>query len=281
MELMNGLASAAGSNAEGGGNASNGGPLPSLLYSMPWTRGLSVDQRFDCYARYLWVAPVWQDNALKARQDLLSGRKVVVALRRPTSSAVRQGKGAYDDRIAILQIAAGGRKVVMEFPANTEPSAQYDAGAGQIRFPNLAGVVLKKPDGRDINRDGVRDLGRLRPGIYRFLNNPDKSPIFLGSFGVDAKSLPTSGHRAVERDIRHTGQFDGGAAGHDKLNSSFLIHKGGAENTWSAGCQTIPQIAKPAAAFWSENPPWATFTAAMWPQRGFYYVLVDISRILC
>lgn len=258
-------------------------PTPSsllILPGLPWTASLGVQERFEIYSRYVWHARVWEDNAADAHRALSTGKKVVLGLRRPTSTAANKGKGLYDDRIVILQMGHGAAPRVWEFPANTEPSAQYDAGAGQAKFPALAGVVLKKVDGRDVNRDGMRDLGRLRPGIYRFKNNPSTSPIFLGSFGIDASRMTASARRAVERDIHHTGTFGAGATSLDRLNSSFLIHKGGDKNTWSAGCQTIPQVTLAAPDYRPERNPWATFTAMMWPQKGFYYVLVDTSKVL-
>ena len=77
------------------------GHAPVPLFGMPWTRGMTVDQRFDLYARYLDMARIWKDNAVAARQDLLAGRKVVIALRQPTSTASNKGRGVYDDRIVI------------------------------------------------------------------------------------------------------------------------------------------------------------------------------------
>ena len=212
--------------------------------------------------------------AERIRAPTSSAAARLSSLRRPTASSANDGKGTYDDRIVILWMSEDLGWSVREMAANTEPTAQYDqlAGAKPSGFP---GVKFRHTEGEDVNDDGTRDLGRLQPGTYAFKKG--SSTHHPQHFGIQVPPSVAAG--GVMRDIKHKGFFDGGKAGLDKVNSSFLIHPGGIGNNDSAGCQTLPKAAPSnTVGFRSEPQPWPYFWRTMSPQVSLFYILVDVSQ---
>jgi len=204
--------------------------------ALPSTAGLSAGQKYELYAGY-----VNTHGDAKAKAHLAAGRQVILGLRADTAVNANGGKGAYDDRIVVLQ-ANGSGGTVREFSANTEPSGQYDG-----RY------------GADFNGDGRLELGRLAQGTFSFQKSHS------GNLGDVLRPTQAVG---VERDTNHDGRInadDPKGAGRSTDNS-FLFHAGGNTNTGSAGCQTL----KPAdfRAFWN----------GLGDQKTFNYVLVDVGR---
>lgn len=183
-----------------------------------------------------------------ARADLQAGQRVVVAVRADTDVRANPN-GQYDDRMMVVW-QEGGQYRMAEFRGNTEPSGQYrhDGARGDRGY------------GIDMNGDGRPDLGRLIEGSYRYTQ---ESGNFLGNtyFRPD-RTTP------VERDSNGDGRFDGSDPNRIDQSGggrSFLIHTGGASNSWSAGCQTMPP------------QEYAAFLDALGGQRSFSYVLVNES----
>lgn len=160
----------------------------------------------------------------EARGDFMAGRKVCVALRRPTNWKLHE-KGKYDDPM-LLVWREGQRVKVERFWCTTEPAGAYAFGHQR------AG----KGSSVDINRDGKADLGRLCPGTYHF--NAENHP-HLGKI-YKARDI-----QVVERDANHDGNFTATLAGSaDRIDTSgagrtMYIHKGATTFTASAGCQTL------------------------------------------
>lgn len=180
----------------------------------------------------------------EARADFDAGKRVVIALRKPTSTKANQGRGIYDDRMIVVS-RTGGALQVIEFTGNTEPSRQY-------------GWDGRKPTGADRNRDGKVDQGRLRAGTYRYER---QAASFLG-----APYFKSKGVQASERDINQDGLFtveDGDRIDPSGAGRSMHVHRGGDDNTWSAGCQTIPKSRYDA------------FLRSLGDQRAFCYILID------
>lgn len=204
--------------------------------ALPSTAGLSASQKYELYAGYVNA----YGNA-EAKADLAGGRQVILGLRTDTAVNANGGKGAYDDRIVVLQ-ANGSGGTVKEFSANTEPSSQYDG-----RF------------GSDFNGDGRLELGRMAEGTVGFQKSHSDS---LGDV------LRPTGPLGVERDTNHDGRIgaDDPQGRGRSTDNSFLFHAGGNSNTGSAGCQTL----KPGdfRAFWN----------GLGDQKTFNYVLVDVDR---
>jgi LysM repeat protein len=200
---------------------------------LPSTKGMSEAQKFELYSGYV---NAYGDAQAKA--DLAGGKQVILGLRTETSLNANGGKGAYDDRVVVLQ--KGGK--VQEFAANTEPSAQYDG-----RY------------GADFNGDGRKELGRIAEGTVTFQKSTSSS---LGNV-----LRPTESH-AIQRDTNHDGRIDDSDAKGKGVSTdnSFLFHAGGNSNTGSAGCQTL----KPGdfQAFWN----------GLGGQKAFNYVLVNVDR---
>ncbi len=197
------------------------------------------------------------------------GRLMVLGLRRDTSTLVNDGRGAYDDHIVVLN-GWRARGSVAFFPGNTEPSAQYahraQKQAGQLIDARYKGVAAKPAShvaGEDVNKDGIKDAGRLRAGTYFFREKPDG---FLG-----ARAFRSAENQTVERDTDGDGRFllsDPSRIDAKHVGRTMYIHRGGADNapvvnTWSAGCQTIP------------GNHYGHFLSAMGQRPSFYYVLID------
>lgn len=196
-----------------------------------------------------FAARIEASGDAQARADFAAGRKVVVALRTDTNVAANDN-GRYDDRIAVVWRDAGGQVQVREFAGNTEPSGQY-------RFDGAKG---SRGYGVDMNGDGRADLGRIEAGTYRYTQQSDQ---FLGNtyFRPD-RTTP------AQRDTNGDGRFDANDRnGRDATGAgrSMLIHQGGANNTWSAGCQTLA------------GADFNAFVAALGGQRSFSYVLVNAN----
>lgn len=158
----------------------------------------------------------------QAKADLAAGKKVVVALRTDTNTKSNGGNGTYDDLIAVVQKNGNGYSMET-FRANTEPSSQYAYN----------GPKASKGSSTDMNGDGRNDLGRIAAGNYRYT-------LQSGTFAGDQYFRTTSGSK-VERDTNQDGWFNANDNNRLQNNngSSFLIHQGGSNNTWSAGCQTM------------------------------------------
>ncbi|WP_184717888.1 LysM domain-containing protein [Caulobacter sp.] len=182
--------------------------------ALPSTEGMSNAQKFELYSNYV---NTYGDAQAKA--DLADGKQVILGLRTDTALNVNNGKGAYDDRVVVLQAGAQ----VREFSAATEPSSQYDG-----RF------------GGDADSDGRKELGRIAEGTVTFSKSTS------GKLGDVLR--PTEAHSIV-RDTNHDGRIGAGDKTVQSTDGSFLFHAGGNTNTGSAGCQTM----KPGdfQSFWS------------------------------
>lgn len=196
---------AVGGAAAGAGTASNTGGVGDVRAA---TANMTEAQKYDYYRNVI------QQNG--GQFNDAPGARNLLAVRNPTDTNANGGRGVYDDQFAMVWRDRQGNPHVREYRGNTEPSGQYEGREGE-----------------DANRDGSRDLGRLRPGFYEFENNGQ----FLGR-----QSLRMRGDAIVDRDTNHDGQFNDGAT--TRGGNSMLIHRGGEDGnprgTWSAGCQTMP-----------------------------------------
>ena len=191
-----------------GGTPGNVDVKPGQL---PDTKNLSEAEKFDFYANQ-----VKQFGSEAAQNDLDNGKRVIVSLRVDSDTRVNAGKGEYNDRMAVIWQDGNGQKHVREIAANTEPSGQYEDG----------GPYERKRMGQDVNSDGRLDQGRLADGTYTFNK---------GTFRGHAAYLSTN-DQVAERDVNHNGKFDDGVT--QNGNHGMHIHRGGTNNTYSAGCIT-------------------------------------------
>lgn len=218
---------------------------------LPRTEGMTDAQKFALYADY-----VQRFGSDKAKADLAAGRVVILGLRVETNTRANGGQGVYDDRIVTLRRLPNGQFQVTELRANTEPGSQYEDGwSGRTR----------RPMGVDANRDGRLDLGRLVDGTHEYMR-ANVGPNF-GPTQPDGNNIlmPTTS-RPVVRDTNHDGVFDD----RDRNRHSFegrtmYFHRGGVNNTYSAGCQTMPQ--REFDRFWD----------SLGNQQRFQYVLVTVG----
>ena len=205
----------------------------------------------------------WRFGSTDARFDQRFGRLVLLALRKESSTIANRGKGSYDDLVVVMR-RTGRFRELTTFPICTEPGAQYSqrASGGDARYK---GVAFKKADGVDINKDGIKDAGRLTEGTYQYF---EKKGGFLGDRAFQVKTT-----QVAERDTDGDGRFtqdDKSRIDPSGAGTSMDIHRGGAvyvlePNTWSAGCQTIPKNRYP------------TFLKAVGTPGAFYYVLVNAA----
>lgn len=208
---------------------------------LPDTRGLSEAQRFDLYA-----AQVQQFGDAGAQADLAAGRRVILSLRNDTDTRINQGRGQYDDRMVVLWQGADGSKHAVELRANTDPSGQYEDG----------GPYMRRAVGGNYGGDARGDQGRLADGTYRFTR---------GSF-QGAVALMAGDDQVTQRDTNHNGRFDDGVTT-ARGGYGMHIHIGGSQNTYSAGCLTLPP---------AEH---ARLFEALGDQNSVRSVLVNTSRL--
>lgn len=219
------------------------GLLPNyLLPTQSWT----PEQRF-----YLAAAYVFSYATAEAVHAFMRGEKVILGLRVETSTKAHMGLGRYDDRFVIVQRqdqTFSGTAV--EFPGNTEPAYKYDA-----KNPKKSAAF-----GKDVDGDGVVDLGRIPAGTHQFMKGHSAK---RGNILRPYKTI------RLERDSNHDGLY-----GNDKVKIGLqngldaidtLFHKGGRGGfTGSAGCQTL------------EAPVFERFWAATGSQKHFYYVIIKV-----
>lgn len=219
----------------------------------------SAKQEFDSYA-----AIYWRFASGPARFDLAFGRLVMLSLRHESSTLDHRGKGSYDDLLVIMR-RSGRFRHFATFPICTEPGAQYAQRASTRRDKRYKGVKYNKTEGVDIDKDGIRDAGRLVEGTYQYFEKKGGH--------LDDRAFIVGIDQVVERDTDGDGRFttqDKDRIDKKGAGKTMYIHRGGADsvlepNTWSAGCQTIPKNR------------YKTFLKAVGKPNSFYYVLVNAA----
>ncbi|MGK7943124.1 MAG: SH3 domain-containing protein [Microcystaceae cyanobacterium] len=180
-------------------------------------------------------------------------RRNLLSFRQETSTKENRWKGLYDDVTFMLWKDGNGQKHCNNYKSNTEPSSWYeDNTTNRNRKPHRRPIY-----GRDANRDGRKDLGRLQEGYYEYKKGYSSS---LGNV-----LIPTEDAMTVIRDIDHDGIFED----HEPMlgASDMLFHAGLTWRTGSAGCQTMhPNIYK---GFWKDltrngNPGVIGYTIVRW-----------------
>jgi hypothetical protein len=217
-------------------------PVAALPASgIPDTRNLPEARKYDLYTRYF--------TAKGKRIDAIPEHVTVLGLRHQTNTRANNKRGLYDDRIVVLWTTAAGDKKVLEFEANTEPSAKFE-----------------NTYGGDADRDGRLDLGRLPEGTYTYSSRPESHKL-----GKVFRTTHTD--IVLERDSNHDGNF----TKEDKVKNqaalsswnSILFHRGGQNSTGSAGCQTM----RP-----DQYEKFLKVIGAA-PQKTFQYTLINVSGV--
>jgi len=214
-------------------------PQLELFLSRP------VPQRFFGYAVLLAAY-----GTIDSLRSFRLRRKVILGFRKETSTKANQGKGVYDDWFVVLDPGTGNHPgTVKEFQGNTEPAYRYDANTS----------ATKKHLGKDVDGDGVIDLGRIPEGTYRFKKSTSTK---YGNILAPVSKI------RLERDTNHDGRFDQNDTVSPKLSANeyatdTFFHKGGRGGfTGSAGCQTL------------EPETFELFWAVLGSQSEFHYVLI-------
>jgi hypothetical protein len=219
----------------------------------------TAKQEFDSYA-----AIYWRFGSSAARFDLQFGRLVMLSLRSESSTLAHHGKGSYDDLLVIMR-RSGRFRHFATFPICTEPGAQYSQRASTKTDKRYKGVKFSKAEGNDMDKDGIRDAGRLTEGTYQYF---EKKGGHLGD-----RAFIVGITQIAERDTDGDGRFthqDKQRIDPKGAGKTMYIHRGGADdvlepNTWSAGCQTIPKNR------------YKNFLKAVGTPNSFHYVLVNAA----
>lgn len=276
-------------------------PPVAWVNNLPNPLELTEAGKFDYFAQ--WCAKGGVDAAaLPLEHRVVLGMRVTT---KTTASSTHQvaGRGIYDDLLVVLwreQDKDGNiRKRVRQFIGNTEPSAQYvKAMVNKVNEDGLTIHDRREYSGGDSNGDGKNEAGRLPDGRYIYERAWKKN------FGGDI--LRPRASILVERDTNHDGLFDTADAklvsdykasliksgypepqaqaiidrGRDSLRTIYF-HRGGqlvkdrsgkiiAQNTGSAGCQTMPPATF--ARFWE-----ALGNQRESGQTTFEYVLITVT----
>jgi hypothetical protein len=227
------------------------------------------------FAYCFYASIAYAYGNVSAQKALRRGDLVLLALRRSSSTLANKGLGSYDDTVVVLK-GLGETRFAACYPICTEPGAQYSARAASLGNdkkghslgrvdPRYAGVTYKKTDGEDINKDGIKDAGRLVEGTYLYY---EKAGGYLGGRAFQVKTT-----QVAERDTDGDGYFnanDPSRIDATGAQTSMYIHRGGEDtaatpNTWSAGCQTIPKNR------------YGDFLGNIPKSASFNYVLVNAS----
>jgi hypothetical protein len=271
---------------------------------LPDTKGFSETRIYDTYAKFVQDHGTKQaKDALASGSQVIVGLRVDANTRENRGRGIYHDRMALIWTETSPRPAGGPTLVPTRFPApvaspikhgldftaNTQPSAQYEDPGEEwkevkskkngktIRLRIIKKIigpdgkeVLTKPEskweGEDVKHDGRKALGELVPGTYMFHTT---KKLFVG-----AKYLSGSNDQAVYRDVNHDGTFTDADIWHtnegdtviESGNFGVYIHRGGNNNTWSAGCQTLPP---------DEHK--RLFANLSSKQKDYYYVLVTLK----
>jgi hypothetical protein len=202
---------------------------------MPDTNGLTTQQKYEVYSSIV------ETRGTQAAEDALAnGDRVIVGLRVENNTLTNNGRGVYDDRLAVIARSTDGSVHVDEFNrVSTEPTAQYDGN--QSSNPDIS-ANFRRAEGSDITGDGIPELGRLAEGTVELVETTHRNPSSAGTnFSLrPSATAVNNGAGGVQRDSNHDGLFDANDPGGTvDLNNTFKIHSGSRTNTDSAGCTTL------------------------------------------
>lgn len=179
--------------------------VPPDITNKPAPSSMSEDKKYQYY-RAIIEANTDKFHTKANQRNLLGFRK-------ETNVYANQGNGEYDDYLAMVWKTASGMLKVREYKHFcTEPIGYYEGRQGD-----------------DANGDGRKDLGRIQEGYYEYK---------IGYSDLLGNVLQPLQEMYSVRDINHDGKFEGNEP-KTSAGYSILIHKGGYDYTWSAGCQTL------------------------------------------
>ena len=155
-----------------------------------------------------------------------NGRATVVGLRGTSLDGERHAVSsfrAYDDLLVVLR--ADG--TVLRLPLSTHP----------FERKGVSGVP-------DVDGDGSRDVGMIRPGLYEATGRGD-GRFIAGHAAFDVR-VAASGPRLLPgfRDTNHDGVFDeierAASVARSDVLSAVLFHTGDGSAPPAVGCQVLP-----------------------------------------
>lgn len=128
----------------------------------------------------------------------------------------------------VLNRDAKGKPVVTTLAGSTHPGQNTAAVGGTVGVP-------------DVNGDGKADVGMIEPGEYRLVPTGNHA----GASAWAVQTTSGSGQIPGVRDTNQDGQYtpaerDASGSRKDVL-TGVMIHQGGKDNPWSAGCIDLSQ----------------------------------------
>jgi peptidoglycan hydrolase-like protein with peptidoglycan-binding domain len=203
---------------------------------------MSEAQKYDHYAAIV------RQNGGQVNPD---GRPTVLGLRGLAMDGTRHASDStrrYDDTFVVLSRDAQGQPHVRELRGATHP--------GQTRSSLSP----------DVTRDGVGDVGTIRPGNYEVVPNGNHG----GAASYHVRTQGGSGSIPGYRDTNHDGRFtDSERAASQSRGDTLtgvLFHQGNTTSPRSIGCQTLAP------------DDYRDFMRAVGGSRGrFNFTLVDAS----
>ena len=158
----------------------------------------------------------------------------VVALRGVSSTGGKHDTSAaqaYDDTLVVLNKDAKGHVSVTTLAGSTHPGQNNAAVGGTVGVP-------------DVNGDGRADVGMIEPGEYRLVPHGDHA----GANAWDVRTVGGSGEIPGVRDTNQDGQYSQSereaSEGRKDVLTGVMIHQGGKDAPWSAGCINLSQDSK-------------------------------------
>ncbi|MCY1016908.1 LysM peptidoglycan-binding domain-containing protein [Pyxidicoccus sp. MSG2] len=208
-----------------------------LPKGIPNTEGMSEAKEYALYSKY-----VEKHGDAKAKQDLAAGKRVIVGLRVNTPFTKDQpSRGTYDDRLVVMWKDSSGKPHVEEFKANTEPNRRWADDPSQST----------KPVGRLVGNQTYHYKKSFNGNFGGNILSPD-----LRYGNPTVRRDTNRDHRINSKDDVFSGDWGGQA---------YYFHRGGTNDTYSAGCQTMDQ------------GRFNNFWAALGPQKEFSYVLAQVG----
>jgi hypothetical protein len=176
-------------------------------------------------------------------QKMLEARGYTVDPKNPTVVAMRgmttaggaphstTSAPSYDDTIVVLNRDAKGQPVVTTLSGSTHPGQKTAGVGGTVGVP-------------DVNGDGKADVGMIHPGEYQLVPHGDHA----GAKAWDVRTGDGSGQIPGVRDTNQDGEFSkaelDASDGRKDVLTGVMIHQGGKDTPWSAGCINLSQDSK-------------------------------------
>jgi len=186
------------------------------------TRDKSEQQKYDFYSQKVIAKGYQVENKVNQPH--------IITIRKRTNYYANDGRGVYDDRVAVIWLDSSGTKRAREFIGNTEPSGRIHG--------NLAYEQWKK----GVPRDKITAKISWSPGVA-YDKEQYNYALYKWKYGNALNSIKKPYHPSYYEYKPVQFPYDGWSPrSHEgKRTPQFLFHSGGNSTVGSAGCQTFPK----------------------------------------